>query len=99
MPTITQRWPTNPITPHGAYHLLAGTQPMFAYRSYDDSVVFNLMGPLAHVDPTQPESPNHDGCTIEDVVDGFVGVGNDFIHRASFVERGFYMKISGAGDP
>ena len=32
-------------------------------------------------DAAQSESANHDGGAIEDVFDGFVGVGYDFIHR------------------
>lgn len=54
--TINYRYPAGPITPVGACHLLAGDQPMVAYRSFDDSIVFNLMGPLAYRDNTRPES-------------------------------------------
>lgn len=54
--TPTVRYPTNEITPHGVYHMLKGDIPHFAYRSHDDSAVFNLMGPLAIFDPTTPES-------------------------------------------
>jgi hypothetical protein len=51
----TVRYPANPITPAGGYHLLADRLPMVAYRSYDDTVVFNMMGGLAIADPTTPE--------------------------------------------
>jgi hypothetical protein len=53
---ITQRYPTNPLTPVGACHLMVGDQPMVAYRSYDDALVFHMMGPLSIWDPTTPES-------------------------------------------
>lgn len=56
MPSITKRYPPGPITPRGSYHLLAGDKPLVAYRSWDDRVVFNLMGALAFWDPTIPES-------------------------------------------
>jgi hypothetical protein len=47
MPTVTTRYPSGPITLAGACNLLNGNQPMFAYRSYDDAVVFNMIGPMA----------------------------------------------------
>jgi hypothetical protein len=53
---ISKRYPTNPITPVGACHLMTGDQPIVAYRSYDDAIVFNMMGPLSIWDPTTPES-------------------------------------------
>jgi hypothetical protein len=53
---IKIRYPAGPITPVGAVHLLKGDQPMVAYRSFDDQVVFNLMGPLAYRNNTIPES-------------------------------------------
>lgn len=55
-PNITTRYPDGKITPAGITHLLRGDQPWVAYRSYDDQVVFNLMGPLAIWDRTKPES-------------------------------------------
>jgi len=54
--TPAVRYPTNPITPHGAYHLLKGDQPMVALRSGDDTAVFHIMGPLSIPDRTTPES-------------------------------------------
>lgn len=52
---IKRRIPANPITPHGAYYLLSGKKPNMAYRSYDDSAVYHLMGgmsiPDRHVAP------------------------------------------------
>lgn len=53
---ITQRYPTNPLTPVGACHMMAGDLPDVRYRSYDDQIVFNLMGPLSIWDPSCPES-------------------------------------------
>jgi hypothetical protein len=55
-PTIRQRFPSNPLTPAGACHLLAGDRPIVRYRSYDDAVLFDLMGPPSIPDPTTPES-------------------------------------------
>lgn len=37
-------YPAGEIRPHGAYDLLKGTHPNWAYRSHDDSTVFHLMG-------------------------------------------------------
>jgi hypothetical protein len=53
---IKVRYPAGPITPHGAYHLLSDRLPLMAYRSYDDSAVFNLSGALSIADRTIPES-------------------------------------------
>ena len=53
---VTTRYPPGPITPVGSAHLLRGDQPMVAYRSYNDAVVFNLMGPMAIFDRTMPET-------------------------------------------
>lgn len=55
-PTITQRYPSNPLTPAGACHLLKGDRPIVRYRSYDDAILFDLMGPASIPDPTTPES-------------------------------------------
>lgn len=49
------RYPTTPITPHGGHSLLKGRVPHVTLRSYDNSIVFNLMGPLSIPDRTQPE--------------------------------------------
>lgn len=49
------RYPSGPITPHGAWHVLEDRLPWVALRSYDDSIVFNLMGGLAIADPSVPE--------------------------------------------
>lgn len=52
-----KRFPANPITPHGAYYLLRGKKPNMAYRSYDDTIVFHLLGGMAIPDRiTAPES-------------------------------------------
>jgi hypothetical protein len=49
------RYPSNPITPHGGYYLLNNRVPQIALRSFDDSIVFNLMGGMAIPDRTTPE--------------------------------------------
>jgi hypothetical protein len=49
------RYPSSPITPHGAYHALHDRIPHVNLRAYDDSIVFNLMGPLAIADRMVPE--------------------------------------------
>lgn len=54
---ILRRYPSNPITPHGSYYFLRGKKPTMAYRSYDDSMVFYLMGGMAIPDMAEaPES-------------------------------------------
>lgn len=53
---IAKRYPSNPLTPVGGCHMMAMDQPIMAYRSYDDAIVFNMMGPLSIWDPTTPES-------------------------------------------
>jgi hypothetical protein len=53
--TPTIRYPAGPITPAGGYHILSNRVPTVAYRSYDDTAVFNLMGGLSIADPTMPE--------------------------------------------
>jgi hypothetical protein len=50
------RYPVNPITPVGAAELLSGKKPKMTYRAFDDSTVFELMGPLSYADPMTPES-------------------------------------------
>lgn len=50
-----RRYPSGPITPHGAYHILKDRRPWIALRAYDDSIVFNLMGGLSIADPMAPE--------------------------------------------
>lgn len=42
--TPAKRYPSGPITPHGAYHFLLGKHPTVKLRAYDDSIVFALMG-------------------------------------------------------
>lgn len=49
------RYPSGPITPHGAYQLMSNRIPHVALRAYDNSIVFNLMGPLSIADRTVPE--------------------------------------------
>jgi hypothetical protein len=56
-PFPVKRYPTNAITPHGSYWFLSGKKPMMTYRSYDDTLVFHLMGGMAIADPANsPES-------------------------------------------
>lgn len=43
MPPVV-RYPSSPITPQGAYDFLRGINPVVRLRSFDDSVVFELMG-------------------------------------------------------
>jgi hypothetical protein len=54
--TIKKRYPSNSLTPAGGCHLLKGDRPIVRYRSYDDAILFDLMGPGSLVDPTTPES-------------------------------------------
>lgn len=49
------RYPPGPVTPHGAYHLLKGDLPEITLRSYDNSMVFHLMGGQAIPDRINPE--------------------------------------------
>lgn len=53
---LALRYPQGPITPQGACLMMSGDKPMVAYRSWDDTSVFNLMGPLAIADRMQPEA-------------------------------------------
>ncbi|AVP42710.1 minor tail protein [Mycobacterium phage SchoolBus] len=54
---IVKRYPSNPITPHGAYFFLRNKKPNMTYRSYDDTMVFHLMGGMAVPDKVNsPES-------------------------------------------
>lgn len=57
----TVRYPAGPITPAGAYHILHDRIPQVALQSYDDTVVFNMMGGLSLYDPTKPERVNITG--------------------------------------
>lgn len=43
MPPL-KRYPSNPITPHGAYHVLHDRIPQMGIRSYDETVAFNILG-------------------------------------------------------
>lgn len=54
--TPTTYYPTNQITPHGAYYLLSGRIPEMRYLSYDQTSVFALMGGASIADPITPES-------------------------------------------
>jgi hypothetical protein len=53
--TPTIRYPANPVTPHGAYHILRDRIPQMSLTAYDESIVLHLMGGLAIHDPTTPE--------------------------------------------
>ena len=41
------RFPSNPVTPHGAWHILHDRVPMMGLTSFDETVAFHLMGGLA----------------------------------------------------
>lgn len=45
--TPSVRYPAGPVTPHGAYHLMHDKIPQVSLLSYDESVVFHLMGGLS----------------------------------------------------
>lgn len=45
-----KRFPANPVTPHGAYMILHDRVPMVNLTSFDDTVVFHLMGGLSIAD-------------------------------------------------
>lgn len=49
------RYPAGQVTPHGAYYVLSGKIPIVRLRSYDDTVLFDLMGGTAIPDRTMPE--------------------------------------------
>jgi hypothetical protein len=53
--TPSVRYPAGPITPVGAYHFLHDRIPTVKLRSFDDTVVFALMGGEAIADRTIPE--------------------------------------------
>jgi hypothetical protein len=53
--TVTQSYPTGPVTPHGAYYLLHDRIPKVSLLAYDESVVFEMMGALSIPDRTMPE--------------------------------------------
>lgn len=53
--TPSIRYPANPVTPHGAYHILRDRTPMVTLTAYDESIVMHLMGGLAIADRTTPE--------------------------------------------
>ncbi len=42
-----KRFPEGPVTPHGAYHILHDRIPQMGLRSFDDTVLFNLLGGLS----------------------------------------------------
>lgn len=54
-PTIQKRYPAGPITPAAAYYLLNDKVPDMKYRSWDDTCVFSVYGPMAIADRTLPE--------------------------------------------
>lgn len=54
--TPTTFYPTNPITPHGAYYLQTGRVPEMTYLSPDETSKFALMGGAAIPDRRTPES-------------------------------------------
>lgn len=53
--TPAKRYPSNPITPHGAYHVLRNRIPMMGLNSHDGTIAFHLMGGMAIPDRQTPE--------------------------------------------
>jgi len=47
-------WPPGPITPYGDWMLRHGAQPITAYRSFDNSQAFQLMGGFASATGLRP---------------------------------------------
>ncbi|WP_079669983.1 DUF7257 domain-containing protein [Mycobacteroides abscessus] len=55
--TVTIRYPANPVTPHGWYHLVNGEKPMMRLTAFDGSVEMFMIGGYAIPDPyTAPEA-------------------------------------------
>lgn len=52
---VVKRYPAGPITPATAYYLLNDKTPDVKYRSWDDTCVFSVYGPMAITDRTMPE--------------------------------------------
>lgn len=50
------KYPVGPVTPRGCYHIRKGDLPMVSLQSYNDQIIFWLMGGQAQADPTRPES-------------------------------------------
>jgi hypothetical protein len=48
-------YPSGPVTPHGRFHIRKGDKPMVSLQSYNDQIIFWLMGGQAKADPTRPE--------------------------------------------
>src|SRR5690242_16548540 len=59
MPSVF--YPPGPITRMGARKLLEGIEPMLEWRSFNDVIVFSLMGAKAPVPGVQP------GCIVDDL--------------------------------
>lgn len=49
-------YPRGPVPPAGVYHLCKGDRPDVSLQSYNDHIVFHLMGGRAEIDRTAPES-------------------------------------------
>ncbi|AMT72038.1 DUF7257 domain-containing protein [Mycobacteroides immunogenum] len=49
--SVTIRYPANPVTPHGWYHLVNGEKPMMRLTAYDGSVEMFMLGGYAIPDP------------------------------------------------
>ena len=45
----------------------------------------------------QPESANHDGRAVEDILDGFVGAGNNLIHRQGILNENHSLRHRTSG--
>lgn len=54
--TPLRQCPVGPITPHGSYHVRAGTHPDVQLHAYDDSIWWHMMGGRAIPDWLAPET-------------------------------------------
>ncbi len=63
-------YPAGPATPHGIYHLLKGDEPEVSLQSYNDAVVFFMMGGRSHADVV-----NRPECVLieRDSLTGLIG--------------------------
>lgn len=52
---MPQQYPVGPVTPHGWWNIVNGVQPLAQLTSYDESIVFHLMG--GHSIPDRAVAP------------------------------------------
>ena len=53
---MPQKYPRGPVTPRGRHHIRKGDIPSVSLQSFNDQIVFWLMGGQSMPDPTMPES-------------------------------------------